>query len=565
MAKKVVVVRVGTGTTHIVHMEDAKTNPTIYGCVRIPTPENCFQDGMITDIVELARRIKKACQDKGIRTKETIFTIASSKVASRETVIPVVNKAKISQLVMSQVRDLFPVDPEAYLFSYILQGKPRQNEEGQQVQDVRVFAVPSEIVECYYTLAATAGMQVVAIEADLNSIFQIMSRQTTEKVMMAVQLNRTSTLVNVMKGENLLLQRTIPYGINSFFEEMIQEEAFQVKDEKAAYKMLQNQRVLLPHLNEENPTNDYSMEKRIQVTNSAEYLLSNIARVVEYFKSKHKEENIEEMVCVGLGCGVAGFSELIENEVGIPMRKIETINGIRFNRKVAIDAALLQYVNCFGAVFQPVGFVPREIASKEAKKGALSGALAIFILLFVLSGVFAGLSMIQLYTANEEMETAKAKSEALKPVQTEYNELIQIERNYNLYKALRSAMDTRGNHFHDLLDEISDVCPKTFKIQSVTANEQDVTISAVSVDKLSSLSKLQMQLSEISGIDNVKINQISESKQNLSKKRQYVYTMQFSYAEETEETDENGSVSTSPDTTTGTGAVTNEGGTENDN
>ena len=31
MAKKVVVIRVGTKTTHIVHMEDAKTNPTIYG------------------------------------------------------------------------------------------------------------------------------------------------------------------------------------------------------------------------------------------------------------------------------------------------------------------------------------------------------------------------------------------------------------------------------------------------------------------------------------------------------------------------------------------------------
>lgn len=124
MAKKVVVVRVGSRTTHIVHMDNAMNNPTIYGCVRIPTPEHAFVDGMISDVVEVARRIKTACQEKGIHTKDVIFTIASSKIASRETTIPVVNKTKISQLVMSQVSDLFPVDSDSYIFSYLLQERP---------------------------------------------------------------------------------------------------------------------------------------------------------------------------------------------------------------------------------------------------------------------------------------------------------------------------------------------------------------------------------------------------------------------------------------------------------
>ena len=65
MAKKIIVVRVGAETTHIVHMENAINNPTIYGCVRVPTPEQAFVDGMIVDVVEIAKRIKAACQDKG--------------------------------------------------------------------------------------------------------------------------------------------------------------------------------------------------------------------------------------------------------------------------------------------------------------------------------------------------------------------------------------------------------------------------------------------------------------------------------------------------------------------
>ena len=62
MAKKVVVVRIGAKTTHIVHMEYMTNNPTIYGCMRIPTPEGAYDDGMIRDVMEMGQLIvhKKA-------------------------------------------------------------------------------------------------------------------------------------------------------------------------------------------------------------------------------------------------------------------------------------------------------------------------------------------------------------------------------------------------------------------------------------------------------------------------------------------------------------------------
>ena len=529
MAKKVIVVRVGSKTTHIVHMENAISNPTIYGCVRIPTPEKAFEDGMIIDIVEIARRIKKACQDKNIRTKDVIFTIASSKVASRETKIPVVNKTKVSQLVMSQVGDLFPVDSDSYVFSYLLQGKPRQDEEATQIQDVRVFAIPSDMVDCYYTLANTAGLNVVALEADGNSIFEIMRRQVKDGVTMAIQLNHESTLVNIITQDRLLLQRSIPYGVNAFAEAVMQEAAFQINDIEAAYKMLAGQRILLPHLNEENPEGDFSLEKRGEVTDNGEYMISNIARVVEYYNSKFKDQPILEIMCAGAGCSVAGIHELIENEVGIPVRKPDVLEGIRFNRKVSIDAALLQYINCFGAVFKPVRFIPREVARKEAKKGKLTGSVMIFVGLFLLSAVLAGLSIFQVLMASDERDLAKAKHDSLAPIQNEYTEQMQIMTDYDLYKAVEAAVDTNGNHFHALINKISSLCPKSFKIQSISADEQKVTISAVSVDRLSSLSKLQMQLNTIDEIKSVKINQISESKDVLTKKTQYVYTLEFTY------------------------------------
>ena len=51
MAKKVIVVRIGTNEVQIVHMEHTANYPTVYGCVRFPTPENAVKDGMIIEAV----------------------------------------------------------------------------------------------------------------------------------------------------------------------------------------------------------------------------------------------------------------------------------------------------------------------------------------------------------------------------------------------------------------------------------------------------------------------------------------------------------------------------------
>ena len=204
MAKKIMVVRVGEEETQIVHMERKSSNPMVYGCVRFPTPENAVKDGMILDMAELAVHIHKACVEKKIKTREAIFTITSSKIASRETSIPVVNKAKIQPLVMAKIQDLFPIDAEKYVFSYVLQGKQRQDENGDRFQDVMVFAAPSDLIDSYYMLADAARLHILSLEADGNAVFQIMKRQAKGKVSMSVQINSSSTLVNIISENRLL-------------------------------------------------------------------------------------------------------------------------------------------------------------------------------------------------------------------------------------------------------------------------------------------------------------------------------------------------------------------------
>ena len=485
MAKKVLVIRVGSKTTHIVHMDNIDDEPAIYGCMRVTTPEGCVSDGQILDVTNLARMITKTMKDKRINCKDAIFVIPSSKIASREATVPAVGKQRIDGLIEAKINDLFPVDTSQYVFSHIIQGEPysggqatiqedsstdleaaegdgkkgkfklgKKKDEvsyglgGQElVQDALIFAAPQELIQSYYTLADAMGVRVAALEADGNSVFQIMKRQVGRGTMLSVQMNRDSTLVNVVNQDKLLLQRVVPYGINVFTDMIQGERAFKCEDFDKAFKLISSQRVLLPRIGVENPSEDYSMEKRINVTDAGEHLIGNISRVVEFYNSQHKDEPIQSISLTGWGCSIVGIHELMSNELGIETSTPKEILGIRFNRKVEMSASMLQYINCFGGVFRPVNFVSKIESEKSQNKGSMVGPVLIFGLLFLLAAVVSVWSYLSLIIATDERDQMQQRYNALSSVQSEYNELQRIENNYGLYKQVVNATDLNNNHF----------------------------------------------------------------------------------------------------------------------
>lgn len=578
MAKKIIVVRVGAKTIRIVHMDNSPVNPTVYGCVRVPTPQGAVVDGEVKNIIDVSRRIKQACQEKGIATKDVIFSLTSSKIANRETTIPFVKDNKIQGIVDAKVNDMFPVDKEKYIFSYVKQGegrdiaeneevtdgsekekeenevtddtkkkkkgldfsigKKKKENEVERVIDLLVYAAPIDLVRSYYALAEGCDFNVVGIEVDGNGIFQIMRRQVSEGVEMAVQINRENTLINIMSKEKLLLQRVIPYGATNIIEAAMAEPAFQVPEYDKAVKLLASQRVLLHTLNASNPQGDLSMQKRIELTQSASSLIGNIYRVMEYYNSRYREEPIQSIIVTGNGANIAGIHELMNNELGIPARTPNELTGVSFNRQIEVNANILQYVGCFGAVYSPVNFIPDDIKNKVATKDSVMSIAVVFVAAIVLCVAVSVFSFIQLGSAEDTYEAANAKALSLAPIEQRYNELQQTRAQVGVYRLIENTVNTNNNRLHEVLDDIQEGCPESFSINGITTTDEGGTINCVSTDKLSSVAALVIRLNLIRDIKNVTISSsISKGEDTVTKKRQYVYSISFDYITNVEQMD----------------------------
>ena len=202
---------------------------------------------------------------------------------------------------------------------------------------------------------------------------------------------------------------------------------------------------------------------------------------------------------------------------------------MRFNRKVEISISMLQYLNCMGAVFSPVNFISRDVAEKDAKKGNMVGPILICGLLVLVAATIAGWSYLSLFTARDEKDSWQLKANSLSSVDAEYNELTAIETNYGTYKGVKIATDLNNNHFHALINDIEAVCPKSFKITTITSDGSKVSANCISNERLLSVSSLIIQLNKIPMIRNAWVETISEDQATTSNKFRYAYSLTFDF------------------------------------
>lgn len=240
----------------------------------------------------------------------------------------------------------------------------------------------------------------------------------------------------------------------------------------------------------------------------------------------------------GNGANIAGIHELMNNELGIPARTPNELIGVSFNRQIEVNANILQYVGCFGAVYSPVNFIPDEIKNKVATKDSVMSIAAVFVAAIILCVAVSLFSVIQLNSASSRYDTAHAKELSLLPVEAKYKELEETRKKVATYFLIKNRVNTNNDQLHKVLDDIKEGCPESFCIDSISVTDEGGTVSCTSQDKLSSVSALVIRLNLLQEIKNVTISSsIAKTENEVTKKRQYKYTISFEYVEAEEKLD----------------------------
>ena len=129
MGKKVLSIEIGLHQTKVCEVEAGKKNPHVSNCITFDTPDNIVEDGFILDKDLMAQTLKSNLAAAKMNGKDVIFTIASTKIANREVVIPLVADNKIQAIIDASATEYFPLDVSEYTVSYSILEKVNTKEE----------------------------------------------------------------------------------------------------------------------------------------------------------------------------------------------------------------------------------------------------------------------------------------------------------------------------------------------------------------------------------------------------------------------------------------------------
>ena len=553
MNNRVLSIEIGNSFTKICEMDYKVKKPKVYKVLTVETPEGIVVDGMLQPTQEYADHLVNALGTNGIRTKKVLFTISSTRVASREVQIPNVKANKIEALVKTNASDYFPVDLTQYEIGHYLAGGLAENGKLR----VMALAVPKALLNSYYQLAQMCGWEIECFDYSSNSLYQILRDEKSEKVTMVIKIDENSTIVTVLSAGKVLLQRTVAYGVQDAIETMIASGAYAVNDPMSAVERFQKKtclnRVLHPgdkvweenagRWEDEDAGNVEVTAARQKITASLEPLIVGVSRVIDFYDSRNSENPIEKSYVTGLGGSFSGMSKLFTNCLE---RKVHTLSDME--DKIGMSKAIRStrpaaYISCLGAVLAPVGLIDKN---QQKAKGmtVVSGtnytfvSVAVLVLGVILSIAMAVTSLTRYFGTVAENVALQARVEELQPAQTVYNEYLSTAAQYDKYKYLYEYTENPNENLVEFINELEQILPDSFYTDSFSSDQTGISMT-VNVEGKAAAARTILNIRNMESIEDVQISNITDNQDEMGGSW-VMFSMTGTYRELSDETEETG-------------------------
>lgn len=508
--KKVICVEIGSKYTRFVEVDYKVKNPKLYHIAAVKTPEGAFEDGMLTVTPEYAAAVKKRMSERGFKAKQVIFSLISTKIASREIFIPKVKENRIAALVEANASDYFPVNLDDYELGHMIMDTVTE-ENGEEKYKLMVMAFSKAMLAGYEALAEACGLTVIGFDYSGNSVYQITKKECGSGVSMIIKIDGRSSMITVMNEGSLVLQRTIANGVDGVVNTYIEKEAkhFTYHDVLEVFK----KHNYFDAMNgEEGPIYDGASLADYLVEAFA-YTLRGISRIYDFYNSRNGQNQITKIYITGVGASVSGLTSYLHDRLGVDAENIKLNSDFVFDKNLDIVEAN-RYISCFGASLSPVYLVEtkKEEKKKSGEKKESAGNQAVIFLgiCVAISLILLGLGVIP-YAAEKSQKAKNAKRvEELAEMIPIYQEYIATKNAYNYLNEAYEYTVLPTETLVDFIEEMEQKMPKDMYVTSFAANKEGVSFSVVVNTKQQAADAL-LQLRTFESLTNININEIIDT------------------------------------------------------
>lgn len=571
VAKKVISIETGIQWTKVALVDYRKKNPPVHEAFAFRTPEHAVEDGYIRDKDSLARALKEELVRRQILEKDVVFTLSSSKVVTREVVIPYVKDNKIKGIIDAQSRDYFPMDISGYTISYSKMDVVE--DDGKKQLKLLLVAIPDNLLGNYVSFAQLAGLKVETFDYIGNGCIQLMCDSFVDNAMI-IQLEEQATVISILENKELAFQRVTPYGYGATISAVVDHPILGIDDEEKAFDFLLEHNVIFnkPSM----PDNGDPAQQAIDQTQADEayedlaeslrYHLRIANTALDYYQNQVKKEFVGNVYLVGDGSRFAGIHKLFAQELPLPLQKIDFAkvidlrnqNGVNDQKKAGKKkhqdytdpvmeessnprqpraATPVGFLSVIGAAVHPLDAKPKEMQEADSKKNDLHTAYVLLAgSLFISLLLILGSSVRQLI-AHSAHRHLTDQLESLAYVQQTYDESSRVQQEEQGYVTIDDATKTKNEYLLPLIEQLEAELPSAIKVTSMQTDDNLITLD-MTADRKITVGQMLLNFQNVTLLTDPSIPSMSEQTDEESGKSEWTYTLNAYYGDLEEQADE---------------------------
>ncbi len=252
----------------------------------------------------IAEALSTILKEAGIKSKEAFFAIPDFATFFTTFNLPAMSEAEIPEAIKYEAPRRIPLPlSEVTLDWQVIKGGP--SKEGRSPLRILLVTVPNEVISQYQQIAASVGLKIVALEAEVFALVRaLIQYQDKSNTICLVDIGERSTTINIVAQGILKLSYSFDISGENFTKVLSQN--LEIKEREAetikrAYgltnKKLEIRQIIMPQ---------------------AEAILGKIKNIFDEVYLEDKEK-VGKVILTGGGATLAGFVDYLSKELDLPV------------------------------------------------------------------------------------------------------------------------------------------------------------------------------------------------------------------------------------------------------
>jgi len=309
-SKNCIGIDIGTSSIKLVELEKrggiTLTNYGILGSDYFVDPILTTRKKGTLSIAEpnICGALSSILKESGIKSKQAFFSIPDFATFFTTFNLPSMSGQEIADAVKYEAPRRIPLPlSEVTLDWQLIKGGP--SAEGRTPLRILLVAVPNEVIAQYQRIAISAGLKLIALEAEVFALVRALVKyQDTGNIICLIDIGERTTTINIVPQGTLRISYSFDISGENFTEKLAQELGIEKKKAEIIKRMY--------GLSTEKPL----IRKILQPL--ADLILEKTKSIFDEFYLEDKER-VGKVILTGGGAALPGFIDYFAEELDLPI------------------------------------------------------------------------------------------------------------------------------------------------------------------------------------------------------------------------------------------------------